>query len=110
MGKDKFIGSVLGPRGNTHKKLESETGTKIEIRGKGSRDTRKTRNFNDNSDQEELHVHITGDTVEQVDTAFKIISELLAPKDDADNEWKKMQLRELRRLNGTDQSDQDFFK
>ena len=30
-----FIGLILGPRGNTQKKLERETGTKIVIRGKG---------------------------------------------------------------------------
>ena len=31
-----FIGLIIGPRGNTQKKLEGETGCKISIRGKGS--------------------------------------------------------------------------
>jgi splicing factor 1 len=31
-----FIGLIIGPRGNTLKALEKETGAKIIIRGKGS--------------------------------------------------------------------------
>lgn len=31
-----FIGLIIGPRGNTQKRMEKETGCKIAIRGKGS--------------------------------------------------------------------------
>ena len=31
-----FIGLIIGPRGNTLKKLEKDTGAKIMIRGKGA--------------------------------------------------------------------------
>ena len=31
-----FIGLVIGPRGNTQKQMEKETGCRIVIRGKGS--------------------------------------------------------------------------
>lgn len=31
-----FIGLIIGPRGNTQKRMQSETNTKIAIRGKGS--------------------------------------------------------------------------
>jgi hypothetical protein len=31
-----FIGLIIGPRGNTQKKLEKETGCKIAVRGRGS--------------------------------------------------------------------------
>ena len=31
----------------------------------------------------------------QVDAAAKVIQELLTPKEDSENEWKRMQLREL---------------
>jgi hypothetical protein len=31
-----FMGLIIGPRGATHKKLETETNTKIAIRGKGT--------------------------------------------------------------------------
>jgi hypothetical protein len=37
----------------------------------------------------------------QVDAAAVIIIELLTPKDDNENEWKRMQLRELAMINGT---------
>ena len=46
----------------------------------------------------------------QVDAASKIITELLSPKEDAENEWKRMQLRELALINGTLRDDQDYFK
>ena len=37
-----FVGRILGPRGMTTKQLESETGCKIMVRGKGSmRDKKK---------------------------------------------------------------------
>lgn len=37
-----FVGRILGPRGLTAKQLESETGCKIMVRGKGSmRDKKK---------------------------------------------------------------------
>eukprot|EP00960_Hanusia_phi_P056724 763355-Hanusia_phi.AAC.3 len=105
-----FIGLILGPRGNTQKKLERETGARIVIRGKGSvKDGRKGFKGNDPSEDEDLHVLITGDTQEQVDAASKIITELLTPKEDAENEWKRMQLRELALINGTLRDDQDYF-
>jgi hypothetical protein len=31
-----FMGLIIGPRGNTHRKLEADTGCKISIRGRGS--------------------------------------------------------------------------
>jgi hypothetical protein len=61
-----FIGLILGPRGNTQKKLERETGTKVVIRGKGSVKDGKKGKSEDPSEDEDLHVLITGDTQEQV--------------------------------------------
>ena len=61
-----FIGLILGPRGNTQKKLERETGTKIVIRGKGSVKEGKKGKNEDTGENEDLHVQITGDTQEQV--------------------------------------------
>jgi splicing factor 1 len=61
-----FIGLILGPRGNTQKKLERETGTKIVIRGKGSVKEGKRGKNEDTGEDEDLHVQITGDTQEQV--------------------------------------------
>ena len=38
-----FIGLIIGPRGNTQKRMERETGCKISIRGKGSAKDGKVR-------------------------------------------------------------------
>ncbi len=40
----------------------------------------------------------------QVDAAAKVIRELLTPKEDSENEWKRMQLRELAMINGPPES------
>jgi len=57
-----FIGLVIGPRGNTQKRLEKETNCKISIRGKGSlKDGSKGRTKQPDEDLE-LHVHIAGET------------------------------------------------
>ena len=60
----------------------------------------------DPAEDEDLHVLVTGDTQEQVDAAAVIIEELLTPKEDTENEWKRMQLRELAMINGTLRDDQ----
>lgn len=95
-----FIGLIIGPRGNTQKRLEKETGCKIAIRGKGSVKEGKM-NKNNNSEDEPLHVLISADTVANLDKGTKAISELLVPKDEMHNEHKKAQLRELAIINGT---------
>jgi len=90
-----FIGLVIGPRGNTQKRLEKETGCKISVRGKGSlKDGSKGRSEQPDAD-DELHVHITGDDEEKVILAEKLVQELLQPVDDDKNEHKQKQLREL---------------
>ena len=69
-------------------------GARIVIRGKGSvKDGRKGYRGSapDPSEDEDLHVLISGDTQEQVDAASKVITELLQPKEDSENEWKRMQ-------------------
>lgn len=90
-----FIGLVIGPRGNTQKRLEKETGCKISVRGKGSlKDGSKGRENQPDAD-DELHVHITGDDEDKVLLAEKLVQELLQPIDDDKNEHKQKQLREL---------------
>lgn len=65
--------------------------------GRGRRDGRSNPDDND-----DLHVLITGEKQENVAHAEKIIADLLVPKeDDAANEWKMQQLRELALINGT---------
>lgn len=98
-----FFGLIIGPRGNTQKKMQQETNTNIAIRGRGSvkpggADPNKPY---DPVDDEPMHVLITGDTQRQVDAAAKMIEELLVPVDEDNNEHKKRQLKELAEINGT---------
>jgi splicing factor 1 len=119
-----FIGLIIGPRGNTQKKMERETGCKISIRGRGSvKEGSKGRATKNNlDDDEDLHCHVQGETEEsvcqplipfllpsqylQVELAAKLIKELLTPVDDDKNEHKQKQLRELALINGTLREDE----
>jgi len=99
-----FIGLIIGPRGNTQKRMEKETGCKIAIRGKGSVKEGKAGKKDGKpqpGEDDELHVLILGDTESQVDKAAKMIQELLVPVEEGKNEWKRQQLRELAEINGT---------
>lgn len=63
-----FIGLIIGPRGNTQKRMQNETRTKIAIRGRGSVKEGVNRNPSyDYGEEEALHVMITGDTQDDVD-------------------------------------------
>lgn len=97
-----FIGLIIGPRGNTQKRMQKETNTKIAIRGRGSVKEGAQRDpKTDYGEDEPLHVLITGDTQQEVDKASKMIERLLEPMDETLNEHKRLQLRELAALNGT---------
>ncbi|PNW78210.1 hypothetical protein CHLRE_09g386731v5 [Chlamydomonas reinhardtii] len=97
-----FIGLIIGPRGNTQKRMQKETNTKIAIRGRGSVKEGASRDPKyDYGEEEELHVLITGERQEDVDKAVDMIERLLEPNDDTLNEHKRLQLRELAALNGT---------
>ena len=65
-----FIGLIIGPRGRKQKELEAKTGCRISIRGRGS--LKK-----EGSDDEPLHVVITGDDQQSVDAATELIEQLL---------------------------------
>ncbi|KAJ8752927.1 hypothetical protein K2173_008662 [Erythroxylum novogranatense] len=100
-----FIGLIIGPRGNTQKRMERETGAKIVIRGKGSvkegRLQQKRDLKPDPSENEDLHVLVEADTQEALDAAAGMVEKLLQPVDEVLNEHKRQQLRELASLNGT---------
>ena len=62
-----FIGLIIGPRGNTQKRMQKETNTKIAIRGRGSVKEGAARDPKyDYGEEEELHVLISGDTQQDV--------------------------------------------
>lgn len=102
-----FIGLIIGPRGTTQKSMEKETNCKIAIRGRGSMKDGKTYSKGNkidpkiSSDDEDIHVLITGDTEEDVEKAADMVSKLLVPMDESKNEHKRMQLRLLAEMNGT---------
>ncbi|KDD72497.1 hypothetical protein H632_c3271p0, partial [Helicosporidium sp. ATCC 50920] len=95
-----FIGLIIGPRGATQQRMQAETNTKIAIRGRGSVKEGLTRDAK-TAEDDELHVMITGDRQEDVDAAAAMVSRLLEPLDEEMNEHKRLQLRELARINGT---------
>ena len=97
-----FFGLIIGPRGNTQKRLQRETNTRIAIRGRGSIKEGSSRDPKvDYAEWDELHVLITGDTDEDVAKAAELVQQLLRPVDDSANEHKRAQLRELALINGT---------
>lgn len=104
--KYNFVGRILGPRGLTAKQLEMEYGCRIMIRGRGS--TRETSQQKKNSEgmEEELHVLIQCEDVEEVakekmKRAVAGIRLLLVPPPEGSDEFKRKQLMELSIINGT---------
>lgn len=73
-----FFGLLVGPRGNSLKKMESESGAKISIRGKGSVKPGKERNDQyGNDEHEELHCLVMADTQEKVDRCVALINRVI---------------------------------
>ncbi|KAH7683172.1 splicing factor 1 protein [Dioscorea alata] len=105
-----FIGLIIGPRGNTQKRMEKETGAKIVIRGKGSvkegRLQQKRDLRPDPAENEDLHVLVEAETQDALDAAAGMVEKLLTPVDEVLNEHKRQQLRELAALNGTIRDDE----
>ncbi|KAK4166692.1 hypothetical protein QBC43DRAFT_313141 [Cladorrhinum sp. PSN259] len=107
-----FIGLLIGPRGNTLKKMETESGAKIAIRGKGSVKEGKGRSdaAHSSNQEEDLHCLIMADTEEKVNKAKKLIHNIIetaASIPEGQNELKRNQLRELAALNGTLRDDEN---
>ncbi|CCU80215.1 unnamed protein product [Blumeria hordei] len=107
-----FIGLLIGPRGNTLKKMETESGAKIAIRGKGSVKEGKGRSdaAHTSNQEEDLHCLIMAETEEKVNKAKKLIHTIIetaASIPEGQNELKRNQLRELAALNGTLRDDEN---
>ncbi|CAN0538792.1 unnamed protein product, partial [Scytosiphon promiscuus] len=60
-------GLIIGPRGNTQKRMERESGCKIAIRGKGSVKEGARRGPTVIDEDDELHVYISGESEEAVE-------------------------------------------
>lgn len=66
------MGLIIGPRGCNHKRLETESGAQISIRGKG---TQKEGKRSDHQTDEEaampMHVYVCAENEDAVDVCFK---------------------------------------
>ncbi|XP_074570160.1 KH domain-containing protein At1g09660/At1g09670-like [Curcuma longa] len=106
-----FVGRLLGPRGNSLKRVEATTQCRVYIRGRGSvKDLVKEEKLRDKPGYEHLNepLHVlveaefTADVIDsRLDQAVTILDDLLKPVDESVDYYKKQQLRELAILNGT---------
>ncbi|GBP47432.1 Splicing factor 1 [Eumeta japonica] len=102
-----FVGLLIGPRGNTLKAMEKETGAKIIIRGKGSVKEGKVGRKDGQplpGEDEPLHAYITATSADCVKKAVEKIKEVIrqgVEVPEGQNDLRRMQLRELAQLNGT---------
>ncbi|KAM0941140.1 putative STAR protein, homodimerization region [Dioscorea sansibarensis] len=106
-----FVGRLLGPRGNSLKRVEASTGCRVYIRGKGSiKDPGKEEKLRGRTGYEHLndplHILIEAELPANViDTRLRqaqdIIEELLKPVDESQDVYKRQQLRELAMLNSS---------
>lgn len=116
-----FVGLLLGPRGNTLRQLQEESGARLAIRGKGSVKDGKSASSNADDDMsgdisssfsnpnlgsssDDLHVVITSDSQLRIAKAIKltnIVIEKAISSPVGQNDLKRDQLRELAVLNGT---------
>ncbi|CAN8317139.1 unnamed protein product [Cochlearia groenlandica] len=104
-----FVGRLLGPRGNSLKRVEVTTGCRVFIRGKGSiKDPEKEDKLRGRPGyehlNEQLHILIEADLPASIveirlRQAQEIIEELLKPVDESQDFIKRQQLRELALLN-----------
>ncbi|KAI9849422.1 MAG: hypothetical protein M1837_004041 [Sclerophora amabilis] len=124
------VGLLIGPRGNTLKKMETESLAKIAIRGKGSVKEGKGRSdaAHTSNQEEDLHCLIMADTEEKVTKAKKLIHNVIETESlnspllpelstlivsqaasipEGQNALKRNQLRELAALNGTLRDDEN---
>ncbi|CAL8075313.1 unnamed protein product [Calicophoron daubneyi] len=102
-----FVGLLIGPRGNTLKALEKETGAKVIIRGKGSVKEGKVGRRDGlpmPGEDEPLHAFISAPIAEAVEKAVRKINEIIRQGievPESQNDLRRAQLRELALLNGT---------
>ncbi|CAN6479600.1 unnamed protein product [Victoria cruziana] len=106
-----FVGRLLGPRGNSLKRVEATTECRVLIRGRGSiKDPAREELMRGKPGYEHLNepLHIVIEAELPVDIidarlmqAREILQDLLKPVEESQDYFKKQQLRELAILNGT---------
>ncbi|PKA65030.1 KH domain-containing protein [Apostasia shenzhenica] len=114
-----FVGRLLGPRGNSLKRVEATTHCRVYIRGRGSvKDSIKEEKLRDKPGYEHLNepLHVLveaefpADVIDgQLNKTVEILEGLLKPvEDESMDMYKKQQLRELAMLNGTLREDSPY--
>ncbi|KAG2735214.1 hypothetical protein G9P44_001428 [Scheffersomyces stipitis] len=115
-----FMGLLLGPRGNTLRQMQEESGARMQLRGKGSVKDGKSATDDDDtggemtstsfsnptldSNTDDMHVLITADAQHKIAIAIKLANEVIEKAISSpvgQNDLKRGQLRELAVLNGT---------
>ncbi|KAL0891084.1 hypothetical protein Bca101_015067 [Brassica carinata] len=106
-----FVGRLLGPRGNSLKRVEASSECRVLIRGRGSiKDPVKEEMMRGKPGyehlNEQLHILVEAELpIEIVDArlmqAREILADLLTPVEETHDFYKKQQLRELALLNGS---------
>ncbi|KAL0697519.1 hypothetical protein Bca4012_053641 [Brassica carinata] len=106
-----FVGRILGPRGNSLKRVELATHCRVFIRGRGSvKDTVKEEKLKGKPGYEHLceplHILIEAELPEDIihsrlEHAVHFLESLLMPMDESMDHYKREQLKELAALNGT---------
>ncbi|XP_042513593.1 KH domain-containing protein At1g09660/At1g09670 [Macadamia integrifolia] len=106
-----FVGRLLGPRGNSLKRVEATTQCRVYIRGRGSvKDSVKEEKLRDKPGYEHLNeplnvlveAEFPAEIIDsRLNQAVAILDDLLKPVDESLDYYKKQQLRELALLNGT---------
>ncbi|ORX40072.1 hypothetical protein BD324DRAFT_576531 [Kockovaella imperatae] len=106
-----FFGLLVGPRGNSLKRMERESGAKISIRGKGSvKDGKGRPDAFSHDEDDELHCLVMADDEEKVKACVALINKVIetaASTPEGQNDHKRNQLRELASLNGTLRDDEN---
>lgn len=103
-----FFGLLVGPRGNTLKTMERQSGAKISIRGKGS--VKEGKGKGGDEDEEEMHCVVAADDEAAVKKCIRLINQVIetaASTPEGENDHKRNQLRELAALNGTLRDDEN---
>lgn len=91
-----FLGIIIGPRGINHKEMQEKSGCRIVIRGMGITDKWQT----DEEAAMPQHVHIEGDTEEQIQKAEDIINPLLDPNSSDFQAQKQRGFEQVALING----------
>jgi len=118
--KFNFVGKLLGPKGNSMKRLQEETMTKMAVLGRGSmRDKQKEEELRSSADpkyqhlQEDLHVEITAfappaEAHARIAYALTEVRKYLIP--DSNDEIRQEQMREMEMISANGDTSDNLNK